>query len=255
MPNWVFNGLTIEGNPEQVKSLMEQMNKPFKMVHDSWNMETGQHEKKLTTYPNPVFAFHNIYSYVDAGISEEEYLSQPVRSADQTFADFMKFDTNDWYNFNVREWGTKWDVAVSDNDAFTDTNYEETANGENHVVHYNFNTAWSRPMSALLKLSAQYPSLLMTLSYEEETGWGGELEMLRGEVISESEYDNQCRDCDATNQMEYCEEADCGEICGNCNWLGEADLEEVAKCQTHSVYLETKVPEYRKAEVDEFLGK
>jgi len=29
MPNWVYNGLTIEGNPEQVKSLIKQMNKPF----------------------------------------------------------------------------------------------------------------------------------------------------------------------------------------------------------------------------------
>ncbi len=29
MPNWVFNGLTIEGNPEQVKNLIKQMNKPF----------------------------------------------------------------------------------------------------------------------------------------------------------------------------------------------------------------------------------
>jgi hypothetical protein len=244
MPNWVMNGLTIEGSPEQVKSLMEQMNKPFKMVHDSWNMETHQQEKKLTTYPNPVFAFHNIYSYLDAGISEEDYLSQPAHKPEMT--EWFKFEGNDWYNFNVREWGTKWDVAISDNDKYSDTSMEDTANGENHVVHYNFNTAWSRPMNALIKLSSQYPTLLFTLSYEEETGWGGELELLRGVVISESEYDNMCRDCDATDQMEYCEEADCGEICGNCNWLGEADLEEVAKCQTHAIYLETKVPEYRK---------
>jgi hypothetical protein len=159
----------------------------------------------------------------------------------------MKFETNDWYNFNVREWGTKWDVAVSEDDKYPDTTIEEAENGENYVVHYNFNTAWSRPLGAISKLSAQYPTLLFTLSYEEETGWGGEMEFLRGEVISESEYDNMCRDCDATNQMEYCEN-ECGEICGACNWLGEADLEAVKECQTHSVYLETKVPEYRKAE-------
>jgi len=243
MPNWVMNGLTIEGSPEQVKSLMEQMNKPFKMVHDSWNMETHQQEKKLTTYPNPVFAFHNIYSYLDHGVTEEQYLSQPPH--DKTMKDWFKFEGNDWYNFNVREWGTKWDVAICDNDKYSDTSMEDTANGENHVVHYNFNTAWSRPMNALIKLSEQYPTLLFTLSYEEETGWGGELELLRGVVISESEYDSQCRYCDATDQMEYCEE-DCGEICGNCNWLGEADLDAVAKCQTHAIYLETKVPEYRK---------
>ncbi len=75
------------------------------------------------------------------------------------------------------------------------------------------------------------------------------LKVRRGvnEVISESEYDNMCRDCESTNTMEYCE-SDCGEICSSCNWLGEADLEAVKECQTHKVYLETKVPEYRKAE-------
>jgi len=244
MPNWVYNGLTVEGNPDSVTKMKEQLNKPFKQMHDSWNMETHQHEKKVTLYPEPIFAFHNIYSYLDAGISEEDYLNQPAQKSDMT--DWFKFEGNDWYNFNVREWGTKWDVAVSSDDKYPDTNFEEADNGENKVIHYNFQTAWSRPLAGLEKLSAQYPDLLFTLSYEEETGWGGEMEFLRGKVISESEYDNQCRDCDATDQMEYCEN-DCGEICANCNWLGEADLEAVAKCQTHAIYLETKVPEYRKA--------
>ena len=247
MPNWVYNGLTVEGNPDSITKMKNQLNKPFKQMHDSWNMETHQHEKKVTLYPEPIFAFHNIYSYLDAGITDEQYLSQPPHDA--SMKDWFKFETNDWYNFNVREWGTKWDVAVSSEDKYPDTNFEEADNGENKVIHYNFNTAWSRPLAALEKLSAQYPDLLFTLSYEEETGWGGEMEFLRGKVISQSEYDNQCRDCDATDQMEYCEENDCGEICGNCHWLGEADLEAVAKCQTHSIYLENKVPEYRKAEV------
>ena len=243
MPNWVYNGLTIEGNPDQVKALIKQMNKPFvQSIEPLGDLSFGIKQRK---YVNPIFAFHNIYSYIDHGVTEEEYHSQPP--SNKTDANWFKFDTNDWYNFNVREWGTKWDVAVAEDDKYSNTNMEEAENGENYVVHYNFETAWSRPLGALEKLSAQYPTLLFTLSYEEETGWGGELEILRGEVISESEYDNMCRDCDATDQMEYCEE-DCGEICGNCNWLGEADLESVAKCQTHKIYLETKVPEYRKVE-------
>ena len=245
MPNWVFNGLTIEGKPESVKNLMAQMNKPFIQLHESWNMESGQMEKKNTLYPEPIFAFHNIYSHQDAGISDELYNSQPVHDPDKSFAEFMRFDTNDWYNFNCREWGVKWDVAVKSGEEYPNTTMEDAVNGENHVVHYNFETAWNRPLPALFKLSSQYPDLLFTHSYEEETGWGGEMEILKGIPISESEYENQCRDCDAINQMEYCEN-DCGEICGNCHWLGEADLETVANCEDHKQYLETKVPEYRK---------
>lgn len=238
MPNWVYNGLTIEGKPESVKSLMEQMNQPFAMIHDSWDVSTNTYMKKNTLYSSPLFAFWNIVKPVDM----ETYALQQDPNATP-----MSFEGNNWYDWNVRNWGTKWDVAVSSTDKYPDTTMEDAANGDNHVVHYNFETAWSRPMPALINLSSQYPDLLFTLSYEEETGWGGECEILRGVVISESEYENMCRDCDATDQMEYCEN-DCGEICGNCHWLGEADLEEVAKCQTHSIYLETKVPEYRKAE-------
>jgi hypothetical protein len=245
MPNWVYNGLTIEGNPDEVTKLVTQMNKPF--VHSIKPNGDLAYQVEQRKYVNPIFAFHNIYNYKDAGITNDVYHAQPPRATD--FAEAMKFNTDDWYNFNVREWGTKWDVAVVEGDEHPDTYMEgPTANGENLVVYYNFETAWSRPMPALQKLSAQYPTLLFTLSYEEETGWGGELEILRGEVISESEYDTKCRDCDATDQMDYCEEADCGSICGNCHWLGEADLEEVAKCPTHKVYLDTKVPEYRKVE-------
>jgi len=215
MPNWVYNGLTIEGNPDSVKKLMTQMNKPFVKLHDNWNTETHQMEVKQTTYPNPVFAFHNIYNHTQAGITDLEYLAQP--SHDKTMKDWFKFDGNDWYNFNVREWGTKWDVAVHSEDKYPDTYMEDTANGENHVVHYNFNTAWSRPMPALIKLSAQYPDLLFTLSYEEETGWGGELELLRGEIISEAEWDNQCRECDGTDCLVYDDEKGV-EICQKCGY-------------------------------------
>lgn len=236
MPNWVYNGLTIEGNTEQVKSLIKQMNTPFvDSIKSNGDLAYSITQRK---YVNPIFAFRNIVAPTDL----EAYHSHPVFP--EKFD--MKFEGNDWYNWNIRNWGTKWDVAVCEDDKYPSTSMEEAENGENYVVHYNFETAWSRPLPALQKLSAQYPTLLFTLSYEEETGWGGEMEFLRGEIISESEYENMCRDCDATDQMEYCEEADCGQICGNCHWLGEADLEAVAECQTHKVYLDTKVPEYRK---------
>lgn len=241
MPNWVYNGLTVEGNPEQVKKMIVQLNKPFLYsVQSNGDLAYTVRQRK---YVNPIFAFHNIYSYKDAGITDEQYHGVP------TFPEKfdMKFDGNDWYNFNNREWGTKWDVAVAEDDKYINTSIQETENGENYVVHYNFETAWSRPIPALKKLSAQYPTLLFTLSYEEETGWGGEMEFLRGEIISESEYDNMCRDCDATDCMEYCEN-ECGEICSVCHWLGEADLEAVAECDDHKIYLDTKVPEYRKVE-------
>ena len=233
MPNWVYNGLTIEGNPEQVDKLVEQMNQPFVDYIEAHGELS--YNIKQTKYVNPIFSFRNIISPTDL----EAYKAQPDFKAEG--------EQNDWYSWNIRNWGVKWDVAVAEDSSYTTTYIEgPVANGDNKVVYYNFETAWSHPIAALEKLSGQYPTLLFTLSYQEETGWGGETEILRGKVISESMYDNMCKDCDAIDQMEYCEEADCGEICGNCHWLGEADLEAVAECDTHKIYLDTKVPEYRK---------
>jgi len=247
MPNWCFNGLTVEGNPDLVNDLVRIMNRPFVMIHDTWNMETKEMQVKQTTYPNPVFAFHNIYNHRQDGIDDLEYVKQPDNTL--PIAEALMFKGNHWYDWNVRNWGTKWDVAVSEGEEYPNTYIEgPTQNGENSVVYYNFNTAWSPPMPAMEKLSAQYPSLLFTLSFEEETGWGGECEFLRGEMISESSYDNKCRDCDSENTMEYCEN-DCGEICSSCNYMGEADLDQVAECDTHKVYLDDDhVPDYRKVE-------
>jgi hypothetical protein len=222
MPNWVYNGLTVEGKPESVKKMMEQLNTPFVRVHDNWNVATQQFEKQQVTYPNPVFAFWNIIKPTDM----EAYDGPQPKH--ENMQEAMKFKSDHWYDWNVRNWGTKWDVAVSSIETNPDTYMEETVNGENHVVYYNFETAWSRPMNALCTLSEQYPDLLFTLSYEEETGWGGELELLRGKVISESEYDNMCRNCDGTyldEDIVACD--DCGDYpCPKCGWSNDM-------CETH----------------------
>lgn len=235
MPNWVYNGLTIEGNPEQVDKLVEQMNKPFVdyiTPHGDLSFSNNVGNK----YVNPIFAFRNIVAPTDIAA----YKLQPDFQATE--------EQNDWYNWNIRNWGVKWDVAVREDDKHPTTYMEgPVVNGENKVVYYNFETPWGIADKAIINLSSQYPTLLFTLSYEEETGWGGEAEFLRGEIITQSEYENMCKDCDSTDTLEYCE-SDCGQICSNCNWLGEADLEAVAECDTHKVYLDTKVPEYRKVD-------
>jgi hypothetical protein len=243
MPNWCFNYLTIEGNEQDIAKVKAQLNQPFTKVHDQWNMETGKMELTETTYSNPVFAFHNIYNHTQAGISDEDYMSQPPR--DMPIVEQMKFQTNDWYSFNVREWGTKWDVGVRDGEDYAETELNADDDWSTSLT-YKFNTAWSPPIPAVEKLSAQYPELEFTLSYEEETGWGGEHLFVNGNGTEIESYENKCRDCDEVNTLEYCEN-DCGEICDSCHYLGEADLETVAECDTHKVYLDDDhVPEYRR---------
>lgn len=222
MPNWVYNGLTIEGNPDSVTKLVSQLNQPYvRHFEDAWDMKTNTMGPQDVTYSNPVFAFWNIISPTDL----VAYVKQPDHSL--PIEEAMQFKGDHWYDWNVRNWGTKWDVAVSDDNEHPNTYMEgPTENGDNLVVYYNFETAWSRPLPALGKLSLQYPNLLFTLSYEEETGWGGEMEILRGQIISESEYDTKCNDCDAYDTLEYCEDCE-NNVCSECGY-GSEDV-----CETH----------------------
>ena len=87
----------------------------------------------------------------------------------------------------------------------------------------------------------------MSLSYEEETGWGGEVIFSEGDSTEVEHYENKCRDCDSINTLDFCDNG-CGEICSDCNYMGEADLDCVAECEEHMKYLDSEhVPDYRLA--------
>jgi len=259
MPNWCYNTLTIQGPKSEVDMIKDRLNSPFTLAQETYGMgdisTMGFPTKiKQVSYSNPVFSFHNIHSYKDDGITDEEYACQPKRgdydmqNDPDWFAKSVAFakTQKDWYSWNTSNWGTKWDVAVSDEDKYPNTELlEYKSEGDDNWVVYKYETAWSPAVTILTKLSNLVPNCLLTLEFEEETGWGGEYEIVRGNVTELVEYDNRCRDCDSYNTLDYCEN-ECGEICSNCNWLGEADLEAVAECQTHKIYLDTKVPEYRK---------
>jgi hypothetical protein len=224
MPNWVYNSLTIEGNAEDISAIKTQLNQPFQRQHDQWNMETRQMELQDVTYSNPVFAFWNLEAY-----NKQSDHSLPMEEQ-------LMFKGDNWYDWNVTNWGTKWDVAVSDNEQYPETELINEEDWSDRLT-YSFNTAWSPPLPAIATLSEQYPNLEFTLSYEEETGWGGEIEFLNGQDTVLENYENKCRDCDSINTLEYCEN-DCGEICSDCHYMGEADLECVAECDIHKEYLE-----------------
>jgi hypothetical protein len=239
MPNWCYNSLTISGSKEEISAIKTQLNKPFTRQHDQWNPATQEMELSDTTYDNPIFAFWNIVKPTNL----EEYNKQSDHSL--PLAEQMMFKGDNWYDFNVRNWGTKWDVAVSNNEEYPETELMEESDT---YLAYRFNTAWSPPLPAIEALSTQYPHVEFNLSYEEETGWGGEYLFIEGDGTEIEVYNNKCRDCDSLDSLEYCDNG-CGEVCNECHYMGEADLDEVAECDEHKIYLDN-VPDYRKSQTN-----
>jgi hypothetical protein len=231
MPNWVYNTLTIQGPKSEIDSIKDKLNTPFTVLHDSWNMQSGQMEIKESKYSAPVFAFWNIHSPLEDGITMEEYVKQPSRLGISTddpewFAKERAhaMTQKDWYSWNTSNWGTKWDVAVSDDDKYPDTELlEYKSDGDDNWLVYKYNTAWSPAVTILTKLSNLVPNSLLTLEFEEETGWGGEYEIVRGEVIVNLEYENRCYECQSYDTLSYNEELE-EEFCVSC---GDKELMSV----------------------------
>ena len=202
MPNWVFNSLVVSGEKSELDRMVAHLNSPFEKHFPEMNFDKEQQKwvntPDVQVYSNPVFAFWNICRPNDL----EKYYGDEVFKETKTnsFDDEGKFDgeafmaefirsmseDEDWYHWNCRNWGTKWDVAVSDKSDYSSTSMEWTDNGD---VMYRFETAWSPVPEALTQLSEMFPSLTFDYEYEEEQGWGGNATIVAGDYTITKEWD------------------------------------------------------------------
>jgi len=144
MPNWCTNNLQVYGS----KSEMQKFYDKFEGAVFSFS----------AFLPLPA-QLSNVMSPTKI-VSQEEYDNQSGESIRLTeeLSNLYKnnFGYDNWYDWQVGNWGTKWDACVSsetkDEDAF----------------HVWFDTAWSPPIEWLKSVHVMFPKLKFELRYEEE---------------------------------------------------------------------------------------
>ena len=104
----------------------------------------------------------------------------------------MPADEEDWYNWNVQNWGTKWDTS------------ETSVTEEDEKIEYYFNTAWSPPMHAFDKIVAENPDLDFLIVFEEEQGWGAKCKSNDGKIELIEEWDIPSSHADHINRGGEC---------------------------------------------------
>ena len=62
-----------------------------------------------------------------------------------------------WYNWNINNWGTKWDI---------DGKYSQI-DGDDYSFQVTFETAWSPPEQIYYALREKYPTVDITWFYDE----------------------------------------------------------------------------------------
>lgn len=190
MPNWVQTRTTITGPADDLARMIAHVSQPYTVEVENW--QTGEIEMEEQTGP---FLLWNIVHPAEdeldlyyqraerevrkyerqvwqegqaAGLTNEE-IAEKLRGNKPakpmldyaTFTEQFEFDIahgTDWYHWNVREWGTKWEIGQ-------DCEVTTVQPGE---IAYLWRTAWSPPVAALTKLAEQYPTLTITLRCHDE---------------------------------------------------------------------------------------
>ena len=153
MPNWVSNNLTVIGNKEDLDKFVGQVGRTY--TRKVTRLEKS--EEGFVTITEDAewkgdFCLWNIHA------PDESILDEYHGAADG------KAGPNNWYAWNVNNWGTKWDVDA-----------EAERHGDDHL-QVRFDTAWSPPYAAIETAAKQHPNLTLHLEWEEEQGFGAEVE-------------------------------------------------------------------------------
>ena len=201
MPNWATSKLVITGDQEQLDELITQVSTPYSVELDEphtqeghfllWNIirptnldayhQRGDYDKskampdKPTETRTPEEILEQVTEALD-GLSE--YLNNPPESLIEQIQDGFR-NGMDWYNWNVRNWGTKWEISQ---DQSWINRVSETE------VRYELTTAWSPPVEALDNLAKQYPTLAFSImSIDEGDLFAVEVAWNKGERLYEIE--------------------------------------------------------------------
>lgn len=178
MPNWCSNFLRVEGNPDEVKRfadmcIVENPDKPGQYEFTMTKLMPLPDELKETTSPALWRGDENDVEGKAAYEKHNQYLIE-------------KYGYNNWYDWQVNNWGTKWDVS----DAMINDDEEGS-------IGFDYDTAWG-PNDEWVKYAAkQFPELKFYLSYEEPgCAFCGVLMCENGEVTEDTTGDLEWQDED-----------------------------------------------------------
>lgn len=216
MPNWVYTNMTVTGDKQSLDKFRDKAAKPYTTRHTgTWTdgkydpdaISIVEHESELS--------FWNFITPTDLDAyfgPEKEPDNYETMTLDERLAESMKFAGDNWYNWNIRNWGTKWDA----NDATLD---------EGGTLFYQFSTAWSPAEGAFKAMVEQHPNLQFEFTNVEEQGWGVVFEGKNGEL-------EEVRSWDIPSSHQEWE--DTGAECSRCSWEDQSDWYEDCPRETAS---------------------
>ena len=176
MPNHVYNRLKVRGPVAELSKLKEfailDKDNPFSI------QTLIPMPKDIENTDSPQEIVSNIeYAKIKMKKEKTAFKQNPLTET-MSKRLIRKYGCNNWYDWAIRNWGTKWG------------SYSSSIKQEGKTfVKYDFDSAWSPPIEGLIKISKKYPTLNFELKYEEEgMGFKGKAIFENGEIIEDIEY-------------------------------------------------------------------
>jgi hypothetical protein len=180
MPNWVYNNVIITGEREDLIAFRDKAARlaPNGISNDGVLEYSDGDTQELSFWNFKEPDNKHAYFASSSGTKPEGYEGW---TAEQKMVHDLKFSGDGWYDWNVREWGCKWDAS--------DVSMADNIQDKEQQLHYNFNTPWSVAEGAFIAMVEQHPTLEFQFYAEEEQGWGIEATGMNGEFSLTKEWD------------------------------------------------------------------
>ena len=176
MPNWCQNEVSIYGDKEDIKKLKAEVftiDKNNKQPYLDFNKVIPMPKELDNTISPPTVvseAFIRMKDVLKANpsiqsiwlgdrqVKRDRWSEQYITESQ---SEYMKktFGADNWYDWSVKNWGTKWNINGDSIDY-----YDE----DEDRIELHFDTAWSPPSEICEVLREKYEDIDITWFYREE---------------------------------------------------------------------------------------
>lgn len=185
---------------ETITNLTLQKSRDIQRVAYNYENEITKHLLKLDTQ-NTITDSHEVEIII--GQFFDRLIGEVKAYCNATAIQEKEYGCVGWYDYNLKNFGTKWDMQLTDWDSwYVDDNTS--------VIIFKVETAWSIPDEWLEYLAEKYPNLGFAVrTYEEQPAWNGYFNVREGYFIENHPYEDMYITND-DGDFEWNEELDMG---------------------------------------------
>lgn len=158
MPNWCYNNMSVHGDRESLEKLTEAITRKHDPSLAETTMGVEQVDYDLTVLfpvPEPL-AIRAVFFSAETDDPEYQELLKKYE------ANKEKYGHTTWYDWCIANWGTKWSPRIEE--------WEISHYNDESTINANYETAWSPADGLIREVSRQFPTLLFSVTSDEEGG-------------------------------------------------------------------------------------